>query len=137
MGKRRLDITVQAHIEVHGAAKLALRSLLLGDPEQRRRQKRQTDLDRDYYKRAKAYHTALNEQKLKNARARGIAEGKKLANPPVPFYRKVIGTATTLAGELEKRAPKDSGEFRVNSVFIDPFEAPPKRRKRHRKASRR
>lgn len=94
--------------------------------------KRRDEEDTEEYKaRKKAYNDALQEQRLKNARAKGIADANKLANQK-PFYQKVMGVGTAIVKDLSAPPPKGGGfNFDSNSLFS--WETPKPKRKRRRK----
>jgi hypothetical protein len=80
-------------------------SMLFGDPERKRREKRQADLDADYYQRAKAYNAAKTKERIRIASIRGTQAAQQQANKK-PFYQKVIGAATTLGKDVMEGASK-------------------------------
>jgi hypothetical protein len=103
--------------------------MIFGDPERKRREKRQEDLDSDYYKRRKAYKDAKEEQRLKNAREAGIRDANKLANRK-PFYQKLIGAGVSLGKDVIQGAAKTNPD-----VFFS-WDTPKPKRKRRKKKRR-
>lgn len=80
----------------------------------------------EYRARMKAYNDAMQEQRLKNARAKGIADANKLANQK-PFYQKVIGVGMAVGKDIMAGAGKTNP-----NVFFN-MDGPKPKRKRRRK----
>jgi hypothetical protein len=100
--------------------------MLFGDPERRRRKKQQEDLDANYYKRQKAFNQAKEEQRIKNAKAAGIASANKISNRK-PFYLKILSVAKTVGKDVVQGASKTD----PNVLFS--FDGPKKPRRKRKK----
>ena len=92
-------------------------SMIFGDPEKRRREKNQSDLDDDYYLRAKAYKEAKTKEKVRLAK---IA-GKRAAQPKKPFYQKLMGAGQAIMKDLSAPTPGSKSSKRqsmgMGSIF--------------------
>ena len=88
-------------------------SMLFGDPERKRREKRQKELDNDYYLRAKAYNAAKTKEKIRLASIRGTQAAQQEANRK-PFYMKLLGAATTLGKDVMAGANKTNPDALFN-----------------------
>ena len=123
--------------------------MFLGDPERRRKEKQQTDLDNDYYQRAKAYNKAKTEERIRIAAQKGKLAAQQQANRQ-PLYKKLIGGAQWLANDVATGNPNQilggsqkgkrkgqSGSLGIfnesasNNMFS--WEEPKQKRKRKRK----
>ena len=105
-------------------------SMLFGDPERKRREKREVELDNDYYLRAKAYNKAKTEEKIRIATLKGKAAAQKEAGKK-PFYQKVIGVGMALGKDVMKGAGNTNPNVFFN--FDQPKTTRRKVRKRRKK----
>ena len=96
---------------------MGFKSMIFGDPERKRREKNQSDLDDDYYLRAKAYKEAKTKEKVRLAK---IA-GKRAAQPKKPFYQKLMGAGTAIMKDLSAPTPGSKSRKRqsmgMGSIF--------------------
>jgi hypothetical protein len=102
-------------------------SMLFGDPEKRRRERQQSDLDTNYYKRQKIYAKAKEKERERIAALKGKADAQAIANRK-PFYQKVIGAATFLCKDIVQGAAKTNP-----NVFFNWDEPKTKRARRKRR----
>ena len=96
---------------------------LFSGKSKKRREEEDTE---EYRARMKAYNDALQEQRLKNARAKGTADANKLANQK-PFYQKVLGLGMAVGKDIMKGASNTNP-----NVFFN-MDGPKPKRKRRRK----
>jgi hypothetical protein len=103
---------------------MGLGSMIFGDPERRRREKQQADLDRGYYERQKAYNAAKQQERIKLAQTKGQADAQKIATQK-PLYKKILGLGQAIATDLTTGNP--------NQMFA-PFQQPAPQHRAKRKA---
>jgi hypothetical protein len=101
-------------------------SMLFGDPERKRREKRQVDLDNDYYLRAKAYKEAKSKEKIRLAALKGKQDAQH-GSSNKPFYLKVLGAGKAIGKDLMQGASKTNPDALFN------WDTPKQKRRRKRR----